>query len=270
METETGKVLQRFHGLPDGVSAIAFSPNDKMLAWGGWNDPTVHLIELASGKERHRFVGQSGRVLTLSFSPDGTMLLSGNDDTTAVVWDVTGRLREKPMGGKPLATADLDAIWNALAGDDAPKAFQGVQKLAGSPKDAGRYLHKRLEPVPAVEEEVILKLIKNLDSDRFNTRDRAARELDKLGESALGPCEDVLAGKPSVELRRRLEAFKNKLAEPWRNPPPEQLRIIRALEALEMCGTAEARAVLTRLARGARGAYLTKQAKAALDRRQRR
>jgi RNA polymerase sigma factor (sigma-70 family) len=267
LETATGKVLHRL-SVPDpqGVSSIAFSPNGKMLAWGGWQDPTVHLIELATGKERHRFVAQGGRVYTLAFSPSSTALLSATGDTTAVVWDLTGRHRQIPTWGKPLTGADLEAIWADLAGDDATRAYLAVQKLAGSPKDGVAYLGKRLQPVPVVEEKLISRLINDLDSDDFNTREQASRELDKLGEGALGACEDALAGKPSLEVRRRLEAYRNKVAYPSSNLSREQLWTIRALEALEMCNTAEARAVLTALAKGARGAYLTTQARAALKR----
>ena len=65
---------------------------------------------------------------------------------------------------------------------------------------------------------------------------------------------------------RRLERIVAKLKNPWANPSPEQLRVIRALEALERCGTAEARAVLSALAKGAEGAYVTEEAQAALRR----
>jgi hypothetical protein len=235
-----------------------------MLAWGGWRDPTVHLIELATGKERHGFVGPSGRVLTLSFAPDGKRLVAGYDDTTAVVWDLTGRLREPSAWGQPLTAAGLNDVWTALAGDDAPAAFRMVQKLAGSPKGALPVLRERLQPVPVPDAKHVARLITDLDSTVFLTRERAAKELDRFGEAVLGPCEAALAGKPSLEVRRRLETLKAKYAEPWRSP--ERLRILRALEALELCGTTEARALLTVLANGARGASLTHHAQAALKR----
>jgi WD40 repeat protein len=272
LETATGRVLHRLNGVPDpqGVSEIAFSPNGKMLAWGGWQVPTVHLIELATGKARHRFAAQGGRVYTLAFSPSSTALLSATEDTTAVVWDLTGRRRQIPAWGKPLTGADLAGLWSDLGSDDAARAFLAMQKLAGSPRNAVSYLGKRLSPVRVVAPKRVTRLIQDLDSDDFNTRQRASQELDKLGEAALAPCEEALAGKPSLELRRRLEAYRNKVTHPWRQPAGEPLRIIRAVEALEMCATAEARAVLDGLAKGARGAYLTTQASAALGRLSRR
>jgi len=47
---------------------------------------------------------------------------------------------------------------------------------------------------------------------------------------------------------------------------PENLRTVRAVEVLERAGTAEARAVLKKLASGASGAVITVEARAALAR----
>ncbi len=51
---------------------------------------------------------------------------------------------------------------------------------------------------------------------------------------------------------------------------PEEIRTLRALEVLEMIGSAEARKVLEALAAGAPGCELTAEAKAALERLSRR
>jgi RNA polymerase sigma factor (sigma-70 family) len=267
VETETGKLLHRLQGLPDGVSAIAFSPDDRTLAWGGWRDPAIHLLEVTTFMERHHFAGTTGRVQTLTFSPDGKKLLSGSEDTTATVWDVTGRLSE-PNLGTPLTAARLDALWAALSSEDAAKAFRAVQTLAGSPREALPYLSQRIRPVPRAPEKEIARLITDLDSEDFETRERAAKELDRLGEAALGTYDAALAADPSAEVRRRLESLKDK-HDPWRAPSAERLRTLRALEALELCGT-EALGLLTTLAEGAPGAYLTEQAKGALRRLPRR
>jgi hypothetical protein len=51
---------------------------------------------------------------------------------------------------------------------------------------------------------------------------------------------------------------------------PETLRMLRAVEVLELAGTQEARAVLEALSKGAPEARLTRQAGAALKRLERR
>jgi hypothetical protein len=237
-----------------------------MVAWGGWRGggwaaPTVGLIEVATGGERHQFKDRElGRVLALTFSPDGRQLLSGNEDTTAVIWDLTGRQAAK---GAPL---NLDAAWQDLAGEDAARAYAAIRRLASAPREAAAFLREKVKPVPAPDEWRVKKLIADLDSDDFETRDRATKDLEALGEAILGPCEAVLGANPSAEARRRLGSLRDKFADAWRKPSPERLRVIRALEALEMCGTPDARDVLAALAKGAAGACVTEQAKAALRR----
>jgi len=262
----TGEVLQRVNDLPDGVCPMAFSPDGRTLAWAGWKSATVHLIEVATGRERHSFPGKIGRVIPLSFTADGTALVAGADDTTALVWDLTGRLAAKDTWGRSLTTADLDAAWADLAGDDALKAYRTVQKLSGSAKDAIPYLGRRLRPVPAADETRLTRLIADLDSEDFAVRENATKELEKLEDTALGRLRKALAGEPSAEARRRLELLVRRQADQSRNPTPERRRVLRCLEVLERIGTPEAAAVLETLAKGAPGASLTEDAKAALGR----
>ena len=78
-------------GRTSGISSVAFSPDGKTLAGGGWNG-TVRLWELGSGQERTTF-RHTQAVLSVAFSPDGTTLASGGDHTIRL-WDVdTGQLR---------------------------------------------------------------------------------------------------------------------------------------------------------------------------------
>ncbi len=85
-------------------------------------------------------------------------------------------------------------------------------------------------------------------------------ELDRLAESAL---RKALAGQPSAELRQRIQQLLEQLETV---PSTEQLRALRAVEALELAGTTEARQVLVALAKGAPEARLTQEAKASLER----
>jgi hypothetical protein len=205
-------------------------------------------------------------VLNLSFSPDGKKLLSGSEDTTATVWDLTGELRE-PTARKPLTAAELEKLWTTLCEDDAAKAYHAMQRLAGSPKDAVSDLSQRVKAIPRVPEKVLARWIADLDNADFKTREHATEELDKLGEAALLAYDAALAGTPSAEARLRLETLKKKHSL-LRTPSTEQLRIMRALEVLEMCGP-ESRKLLTTLADGAPGAYVTEQARNALLRQDR-
>jgi hypothetical protein len=107
-------------------------------------------------------------------------------------------------------------------------------------------------------------LIKDLDDDRFSVRDKASRELAELGHFAEPSLKKVLDRQPSLETRKRVEELLRKLEEA--GPSPEELRVLRAVEVLEMIGTPEAKGVLESLAKGAEEAELTRQAQASLRR----
>jgi hypothetical protein len=63
-----------------------------------------------------------------------------------------------------------------------------------------------------------------------------------------------------------LELFVEKQAQERRNPSPDGLRTLRALELLELADTPEARRLLQALADGTPEARLTREARAALGR----
>jgi RNA polymerase sigma factor (sigma-70 family) len=269
----TGREIRRSGELndnPDNGRLMVFAPDGKTLAWLGGDRRTVHLVERATFSERRRLVAPQGEITSLTFSADGKTLLAGNRDTTAIVWDLTGRLRDKAARGQPLRTDELDVCWADLAADDGLKVERAIRKLAGAPQDAIPYLRTRLRPTPAPDETRVVGLIAALDSEDFETREKATRELDALEEEGLGFYRKALEANPSAEVRRRLAALVEKYADPWRHPASGRLRALRSLEVLELAGTTEARQVLETLARGASGSWLTVEATEALDRLRRR
>src|SRR5262249_10184044 len=130
------------------------------------------------------------------------------------------------------------------------------------------FLAERLRPAAPVEDERLARLIAELDSDQFEVRDRAAKELQQLSELAGPAMRKALANKPSLEGRRRLEAILDEVER--QTLSPEQLHALRAVEVLEHIGSPEARRVLEGLAAGAAGARLTHEAKESLQRLARR
>src|SRR5205823_1163704 len=111
---------------------------------------------------------------------------------------------------------------------------------------------------------VIDQLVKDLDSDNFTKRQKANKALEQLESQARPALEKVLANPPSAEARSRAKNLLERLDGPV--AAPEDLRMVRAVEVLERVGTAEARDLLARLAKGAAGARLTTEASASLGR----
>jgi hypothetical protein len=117
-----------------------------------------------------------------------------------------------------------------------------------------------------VGEKDLAKLITDLGSEVFAVREDAARRLEKLGDVADLACRKSLEMPATLEVRRRLESLLEKYKRQSRNPAPDLIRSLRALEALELAGTLKAREVITNMSTGASQARLTMDAKAALER----
>jgi hypothetical protein len=241
------------------ASFLVFSPDGRTLALGG-RDKTVRLWEVATGKERCRFVGHSGALRSGTFSPNGRTFISGSEDTTILIWDVTGRIAEGRSESNKLAAREMEDLLADLAGAEASRAHRALWILAAAPRQVVPVFRGQLRPVVAADAERVGRLMADLDSDSFPTRDNARRELQKMGEGALPALLKALASQPSLELRRRVEDLLARLTG------AEHLYALRALEVLEHIGNPEARQVLETVAGGLAEAWLTGEARKSLQR----
>src|SRR5262249_36713347 len=156
-------------------------------------------------------------------------------------------------------------LWAELGDPDAARAFRAEAELAASPRGATALLAGRLKPVAAPRAGQGRRWVAGLDAGGFDVRGQAARELARLRRPGRPALEEVLANRPPLELRRRAEELLGRL-DSGREPPAEELRRRRAVEVLERVGTPQARELLEKLARGAPGALLTRDAEGALRR----
>ncbi|KIO18779.1 hypothetical protein M407DRAFT_31569, partial [Tulasnella calospora MUT 4182] len=70
-----------------GVTAVAFSPDARILASGS-SDNIVRLLDTQTGAEvGEPLIGHSDRVWSVCFSPNGKLLASGSSDKTIRLWD---------------------------------------------------------------------------------------------------------------------------------------------------------------------------------------
>lgn len=265
-DTATGKEVCRHTGHREEVCAIAFSPDGKLIASGaglfGQKDNSVHVWEAATGRLLRRFEGHHSCVGSVAFSPDGLTVASGAGDSTILLWDITGRRADSRWHAKPLTPRELDACWAALANEDAAKAYDAVWRLVAAPEQAVPFLREHLPPVPRPDAKAVARWIADLDSDDFMARQKATEEMGKLGDAIAPALRQALAGKPSLEVRRRIQ----QLLDQTRDWTAERLRDHRAIQALEHIGTRPAKEVLQRLAAGAADTLRTDEAKAALRR----
>ena len=217
---------------------------------------TVRLYEANTGGLR-----QAARVpdpASFALSPDGRLLaILTKDGVTLFDW--RAHTREKVEISD---TGKLNQFWDDLAGLDSSLAYQSMLALESSPKNAVRMIGEKLKPVAVPKAETIRKLIANLGSDDFQTREEATKELGILGDAVK---KELLEATQSdaPEIRNRANGLLVLLGP--RNHP-NQLRDLRAAEVLEHINTPESQELLKRLASGAAAARLTVDSNAALER----
>jgi WD40 repeat protein len=245
---------------PNAYLRVAFSPDDRNVVTAD-NNGIVRVWEVASGKERVRFKGPPGTLWVAAFAGDGRSVACGGDDTAVLVWDLTGgRLADK----RALTGKEREEAWQTLAGDDAAAAYGALWTLASEPRETVRSLEKQIRPVAAVTPEQLAALLRRLDHDDFDERERASAELERFGDQLESALRKKVDGLKSAEARRRVNEVLARLAS--RQLDGEALRDVRVVELLEQIATAGAKELLTKLAGGAEGARLTCEAKAALAR----
>jgi hypothetical protein len=240
----------------------AFSPDGRLVASGS-NDNYLRVWDFLTGRELFR---AEPYPLAAVFAPDGRRLATTHRDCGILLHDVSAALRGGQAPAAALAPGDLERLWKALAGPDAPGAWQAVTRLAEAPKQSVPFLREqlRLDGPPAVEQKRLKGLIDELDHPHFAVRERAHAELARLGHGAEQALRRALKGNPSEEVRRRVERLLARLT-----PGPLSATYLprsRALAALERAGTPEARELLRQAATRLDEELLRREAQAALAR----
>jgi WD40 repeat protein len=138
-DVTAGKERRRLEVDKRAVLSLVLSPDGRVLASGGYNDPTIRLWDVAGGKELRR-LNAKGAALAVAFSADGRVLVSTNDageqGVTVHRWEVaTGKeLRQWPNSlrgrslsadGRLLATSDYRdpaiRLWDTATGREYRK-----------------------------------------------------------------------------------------------------------------------------------------------------
>jgi WD40 repeat protein len=72
---------------PDAVLVVTFSPDDRYVLTGGF-DNIARLWDIQTGQEVRAITGHTGAVVGVAFSPDGRYILTSSHDQTARLWEL--------------------------------------------------------------------------------------------------------------------------------------------------------------------------------------
>ena len=233
--------------------ALAFSSDGRLLA-RACEDRKVRVWDLLTGKEAAVLDGHTDHVSCVAFRRGNRWRRRRRRRRTDLGHSAIRGYRRFPHVGQ--------AQWNQngpLADTNGERVLEAIRALAGDPKSAVARLNGRVKLGPGPDENRIAQLIAELDDAKFAVRQKAKRELEQLGDQAVPALQKAAANSASAEVRRTTQRILDGLGT--RAFGPDELRLLRVIEVLEMCGTADAKALLKRLTTGAPSSSLTEEAK---------
>lgn len=263
-EAATGRVLLRAPTANDERPELAFSPDNRWLAIGG--DSAIEFWDLATGaKAKLRLAhavpdttpGDGNNVLGLMFLP-GRRLIAGYRDWTALVWELPAEM------ATPSPHRIGERTWDHLAAIEPPIAQEAVWALTNEPPKALALL-ERIKPATRPSDAELAPTIADLDAADFPRREAAARRLREYGHTIEKALEAEAPRPASAERAKRLKRLLDELRDDGPVTADER-RAVRAVQALEQIGNADARSLLESWAKGADTATLMIESRQALKR----
>lgn len=225
---------------------FVFSPDGRTVAVGHASG-AILLWNALTGKPIGKLEGHHGGIRSLEFSPDGRLLLSAGADTTIMLWDCA-RIIPAAKPRTDLTPDIFHTLWHDLKADDAERGYGAVSLLVSAGPHGVAYLRTKLTPDAEPGLHAMRAWIGELDHGDFKVRSQATGELAKFGELAVPLLQETRKRPVSLECKRRVSALLEQIAA--QPAKAEWLQTLRALEALEMINTPDARHLISQLANG--------------------
>jgi hypothetical protein len=245
---EAGRVTSHFAaGLEDGKAPPTKAKGEE--GTGGGTVSTEAVGEEGGGPATGAF-REGGVVITKALREGGV----GMGGQIVVVHADTQELKDD----------QFKTLWGELSDKDALKGVQACAVLY-SAKKVVPFIKDNLKAdklkLPQADEKTITKLIADLDSDSFETREQAEAELAKLGSGAAAAIEKAMKTAKSAEQKMRLSHLLEKSKH-----QPALMQARRAIEVLVALRTDEAKELLEKLSKGDDKEWLTQAAQKGLER----
>jgi hypothetical protein len=204
----------------------------------------IHLWEIVTGKKRC-VLGGGEALSSIVFDRSSQWLVTGSTTGSVMIWDLYQIPDASAVDDEEEPPA-LDGHWQALHSADAAQAFRTIKWLIAHPLEATALFRDKLKMTPVLDAQKIKTWIAELDNDRFEARQYAARMLTQYRERAEGALREA-AESPKLEVRtqaRLILARRDVLT-------PDRLARLRAIEVLERIASAEAHRLLKRFSEDA-------------------
>lgn len=262
-DAATGEAGRTFH-LPNWDSWIVVSAEGKRIAVYSEREKAAWVLDAETGKRTHEIAAPMHVIQHAAFSPDGTRLVTSGSEGVAYVWDLTRPIPTDKRAEVVPAFRQASEVIAALGKPDAAAVHLALTWLQRHPKEGVAALATAFPPAAAVSEATFAQLLRELDDPEYKTRQRAEKRLEQLGPQAEAALRAELGKERSAEVRSAVERLVARIG--ITELSADHLRVMRAVEAAERIGTAEAVTLLEVWSKGAEAALLTTEATAALGR----
>lgn len=259
--------VRTLSGLEKPTAQLSVSANGHALAALAADGVTIRVWDLTRDRMLCQMNQMDGAVGLHALSPDGKLLATTTKGGKKIhLWKVAARQLAQATPPLKLTAVELSALWADMGNQDAEKADAAWKKLGAAGDNAVSFIGEQVRPIatPPFDAKRLDKLVAELDSDQFATRDRAMRDLLELGELAIVPLQRHLEKGLSLEASKRARSIIEKIGQPALTT--ERRRVLEAIDLLENLRTANALELLREVERDALIPQIQHEARQALQR----